>query len=164
MAATRRVRGGVAAAALPSRKRHSRRANAANVGRKRGRLSGRRYDDAPEAAEQYAEGPSRPSFFSTEPIPEASPLRKDVALRDAPKKALAAYDNQKKTSKKSLDKPIVFHARTKGSGYGDAAKAEPAKRPARRPRFRRVAIPLMNRGDAAAATWIFYGDESRRRR
>ena len=32
------------------------------------------------------------------------------------------------------------------------------------PYFCRVNIPLMNRGDAAAATWIFPGDESRRRR
>ena len=30
--------------------------------------------------------------------------------------------------------------------------------------FRRADLPLMNRGDAAAGTWIFHGDESRRRR
>ena len=29
---------------------------------------------------------------------------------------------------------------------------------------RRADLPLMNRGDAAAATWTFRGDESRRRR
>ena len=29
---------------------------------------------------------------------------------------------------------------------------------------RRAEVPLMNRGDAVAATWIFRGDESRRRR
>ena len=36
------------------------------------------------------------SFFATRAVPDASPLRKDLAPRKAEKKVLAAYDNQKK--------------------------------------------------------------------
>ena len=62
------------------------------------------------------------SFFATRAVPDASPLRKYLAPRKAEKKVLAAYDNQKKTSRQKkgalVDKPITFHSRIKSSGYG----------------------------------------------
>ena len=62
------------------------------------------------------------SFFATRAVPDASPLRKDLAPRKAEKKVLAAYDNQKKAPRPKkgslVDKPITFHSRIKSSGYG----------------------------------------------
>ena len=65
------------------------------------------------------------------------------------------------------------HKRPKGSDLADAAIypeptarafAKAVSRSRRAVYFRRADMSLMNRGDAAAATWIFSGDESRQRR
>merc|ERR1711903_424740 len=104
--------------------------------------------EATVVAGALAAGPSNVeagplSFFATRAVPDASPLRKDLAPRKAEKKVLAAYDNQKKTSRQKkgslVDKPITFHARIKSSGYGPG-KAE--KKQARAPPPRRETTAL----------------------
>ena len=89
--------------------------------------------DLGETAAEVENGPL--SFFSTSAIPDASPLRKDLALKKAEKKVLAAFDNRKKAPKKKgtmlhkVDMPITFHSRIKSSGYGPGKGKKQARAP-----------------------------------